>query len=88
MDIEVVTLLSPAESPKSMLTLELIQANTRRALDAHEVDDNLQRQQERNVTDLTDLEIRLIDVEFVLGWIMLQNTLRKDPSGRCTWRFF
>ena len=88
MDIEVVTLLSPAESPKSMLTLELIQANTRRALDAHEVDDNLQQQQERNVTDLTDLEIRLIDVEFVLGWIMLQNTLRKDPSERCTWRFF
>jgi len=71
-----------------MLTLELIQANTRRALDAHEVDDNLQQQQERNVTDLTDLEIRLIDVEFVLGWIMLQNTLRKDPSERCTWRFF
>jgi len=63
----------------------LIQTNTRRALDAHEVDDNLQKQQERNVTDL---EIRLIDVEFVLGWIMLQNTLRKDPSGRCTWRFF
>ena len=57
-------------------------------MDAHEVDDNLQQQQERNVTDLTDLEIRLIDVEFVLGWIMLQNTLRKDPSGRCTWRFF